>query len=245
MNPAPAQRQIYHITHVDNLPSIIHAGGLWSDAKMMKQGGPAASIGMNAIKERRLGLQLKCHPDDQVGDYVPFYFRPRSVMLYVIHCGNHPELSYHGGQDPIVHLEADLEQVLDWADSEGRRWAFSLSNAGADNAEFRNRRDQLHEIDWEAVAATDFRDPAVKEGKQAEFLVHEFFPWRLVRRIGVRSQEIYSRASQALASAQHKPLLEVIPSWYYEEVTPCSAMSGATFSRLRPRPWSTPSTAWA
>lgn len=114
-----------------------------------------------------------------------------------------------------MHLEADLEEALGWADLQGRRWAFSLCNAGAAYAEFRNRRDQLHEIDWEAVAATDFRDPVVKEGKQAEFLVHEFFPWRLVRRIGVRSEMIYRRALQALASAQHKPLLEVIPNWYF------------------------------
>jgi hypothetical protein len=200
---------------VDNLPSILRAGGLWSDAKMMEQGGPVASIGMNTIKERRLKLPVKCHPGDCIGDYVPFYFCPRSVMLYVIHCANHPELSYHDGQDWIVHLEADLEEVLDWAGLEGRRWAFSLSNAGAVYAEFRNRREQLDEIDWEAVAATDFRDPVVKEGKQAEFLMHEFFPWRLVRRIGVPSQMTYRRASQVFASAQHKPVLEVIPSWYF------------------------------
>jgi hypothetical protein len=200
---------------VDNLPSIIRAGGLWSDAKMMEQGGPAASIGMNTIKERRLRLPVKCHPDDRVGNYVPFYFCPRSVMLYVIHCGNHPELSYRGGQDPIVHLEADLEEVLDWAESEGRRWAFSLSNAGAAYAEFRNRRDQLHEIDWEAVAATDFRDPVVKEGKQAEFLVHDSFPWHLVRRIGVRSQQVYSRVLRMLADSPKRPAVEIIPAWYF------------------------------
>ncbi|GAB6051133.1 DUF4433 domain-containing protein [Hydrogenophilus islandicus] len=215
MSPVPQRPQIYHITHVENLPSIIRAGGLWSDVKMMEQGGPMASIGMNTIKVRRLNLPVKCHPGDRVGDYVPFYFCPRSVMLYVIHCANHPELSYHGGQDPIVHLEADLKDVLDWAESEGRRWAFSLSNAGAVYAEFRNRPEQLDEIDWEAVAATDFRNPAVKEGKQAEFLVHEFFPWRLVRRIGVRSPMTYRRAAQVLAPAQHKPPLEVIPNWYF------------------------------
>jgi hypothetical protein len=215
LNLVPAQPRIYHITHVDNLPSIIQAGGLWSDAKMMGQGGPAASIGFNHIKQRRLRLPVKCHPGDYVGDYVPFYFCPRSIMLYVIHCGNQPELTYREGQEPIVHLEADLREVVSWADSQGRRWAFSLSNAGAAYTEFRNRLDHLDEINWEAVAATDFRDPVVKDSKQAEFLVHEFFPWWLVRRVGVRSQKIYYRASQALASAQHRPLLEVIPSWYY------------------------------
>lgn len=215
MNAVPARPQIYHITHVDNLPSIIQAGGLWSDARMHARGGPTKSIGMGAIKERRFRLPVKCHPDDCVGDYVPFYFCPHSVMLYVIHCANHSELSYRGGQGSIVHLEADLEEVLDWADSEGRRWAFSLSNAGAAYTEFRSRRDELHEIDWEAVAATDFRDPVVKEGKQAEFLVHEFFPWWLVRRVGVYSEAIYHRVWRALANSRHKPLVQVIPEWYF------------------------------
>jgi len=43
-----------------------------------------------------------------VGDCVPFYFCPRSVMLYLIYQGNHPDLQYHGGQDLVLHLEADL-----------------------------------------------------------------------------------------------------------------------------------------
>jgi hypothetical protein len=55
---------------------------------------------MTAIKRRRLGLPLPCHAGDRVADYVPFYFCPRSVMLYLIHRGNHPELTYQGGQSP-------------------------------------------------------------------------------------------------------------------------------------------------
>lgn len=215
MNPVPARPCIYHITHVDNLPSIIQAGGLWSDAIMMEKGGPAASIGMSPIKERRLRLPVKCHPGDCVGDYVPFYFCPRSVMLFVIHCGNHPELTYQGGQEPIVHLEADLHDVLDWAESKGRRWAFSLSNAGAYYTEFRKERDRLNEIDWAAVAATNFRDPDVKEGKQAEFLMHEFFPWHLVRRIGVYSRQIHSRVLWILAGSPHRPDVAIIRDWYF------------------------------
>lgn len=80
MNAMPTQPRIYHITHVDNLLSIIQEGGLWSDAKMIERGGPAAAIGMSSIKERRFQLPVKCHPGDCVGDYVPFYFCPRSVI---------------------------------------------------------------------------------------------------------------------------------------------------------------------
>ena len=58
---------------------------------------------------------MKCRPGLNVGDCVPFYFCPRSVMLYLIHRANHPELDYRGGQGPIVHLEADLHEAANWA----------------------------------------------------------------------------------------------------------------------------------
>lgn len=213
--PVPPQPRLYHITHVDNLPAILAAGGLLSDAAMIAAGGPAASIGMGGIKQRRLGLPVKCHPGDLVGGYVPFYFCPRSIMLFLIHCANHPELAYRGGQGPILHLEADLGETVAWAAAEGRRWAFSLSNAGAVYTEFRDRLDQLGEVDWAAVAATDFRNALVKEGKQAEFLVRDFFPWHLVRRIGVIDAGIYGQVLRALSGAAHRPAVDVRREWYF------------------------------
>lgn len=183
---------------------------------MLARGGPAQAIGMSSIKLRRIEeLGVLCHAGTMVGDYVPFYFCPRSVMLYVIYRGNHPELSYHGGQNPIVHLEADLHEVVGWADANGVRWAFSLSNAGARYTEFRSQLGELDELDWNAIAANDFRDPDVKERKQSEFLVHGHFPFDLVNRIGVRLTAMQTHAMAALANVHHKPQVEVRPDWYF------------------------------
>jgi hypothetical protein len=211
----PASPKLHHITHVDNLPSIAADGALWSDATLIARGGPAASIGMNSIKQRRLGLPVKCHPGDFVGGYVPFYFCPRSIMLFLIHCANHPEMKYTGGQAPILHLELDLQEVMAWADAQGRRWAFSLSNAGAAYSEFRSRADQLDQIDWPAVANTDFRSAAVKEGKQAEFLVADFVPWQLVRRVGAMNPAMQAQAMRNMGGVVHRPIVEVCRSWYF------------------------------
>jgi hypothetical protein len=201
---------------VDNLASIIVEGALLSDAAILERGGPAASIGMSGIKKRRIEeLAVDCHPHTKVGDYVPFYFCPRSIMLYVIYRGNHPELAYAGGQDPIVHLEADLDESIRWADAEGRRWAFSLSNAGSYYAQFRSKIDKLDEINWDAVAATDFRPPDIREGKQAEFLVHGRFPWSLVSRIGVHSMSVRTKVDAILTSVHHAPKIEIKPDWYF------------------------------
>jgi hypothetical protein len=214
MTAPPPRPSVFHITHIKNLASII-ADGLLSDAAMIQAGGPNASIGMSNIKQRRLSLDVSCHPGSKVGEYVPFYFCPRSIMLYVIHCQNHPDLTYKDGQRPIVHLEADLHEVVSWASGIGRPCAFTLSNAGAYYTNFRSDLAQLDEIDWTAVAATDFRDKAVREAKQAEFLVRDEFPWRLVRRIGVLSQSMKTTVETAIAAASHRPPVEIIPGWYY------------------------------
>jgi len=213
--PVPAHPKIFHITHVDNLPSILADGGLISDAALIARTTSVATIGMSSIKQRRLSLPVRCHTGDCVGDCVPFYFCPRSIMLYIIHCANNPDLAYRGGQESIVHLELDLYEVAARATADQRRWAFTLSNAGASYAEFRSRLDQLGEINWDAVDSTDFRSSTVKEGKQAEFLVHGFVPWDLVRRIGVRNQAIATRVQGAISAATDRPPIDVLPEWYY------------------------------
>ena len=212
--PIPFQPKIYHIVHVDNLPSIIADGQLWSDSVMVQR-QVGTVIGMGSIKQRRLVLPVTCHSGTNVGDFVPFYFCARSIMLFVIHCANHSELAYRGGQQPIVHLEADLHQVVQWAATNGRRWAFSLSNAGAAYTQFHAQLAQLGEINWDAVAATDFRQSDIKEGKQAEFLVQQSFPWYLVERVGVHSEGIVPKVSAAIHGVAHRPKIEIRRDWYY------------------------------
>ncbi len=215
MSQPPPQPKIYYILHVDRLSSVIDDGHLWSDAVMVGRAAAGTTIGMTEIKTRRLSLPVDCHPGDHVGDYVPFYFCPRSIMLYVIHKANHPNLTYRGGQQPIVHLEADLRRVVEWADANGRRWAFALSNAGAVYTQFRGQFGQLADVNWAAVAATDFRPPEIKEGKQAEFLLHEDFPWDLVERIGVMSPDVAQRVVNAMRGAAYRPAVEIRREWYY------------------------------
>ena len=216
MTRVPQRPKLYHITHVDNLRSISRDGELASDREMIRRGGPNQLIGMSGIKRRRLEkLEVSCHRGTKVGDYVPFYFCPRSVMLYVIYRANRPELTYRGGQEPIVHLEADLWQAIEWAATADRRWAFSLSNAGAFYTEFRAHRSELDQLDWPAIESTDFRDRQVQEHKQAEFLLHERFPFSLVERIGVRSSDTWNRTLRALAGANHQPAIEKRPEWYF------------------------------
>jgi hypothetical protein len=217
--PAPAQPKIYHIVHVDRLASIVADGCLWSDAMMVERQGVGTTIGMSNIKARRLNeLNLSCHLFLRVGQCTPFYFCPRSVMLFLIYRRSE-ELAYKGGQEPIVHLEADLHATIDWAQQNNQRWAFTLSNAGAYYFEDRADIAKLGEINWDAVQTHKWSgngvSRSVKEGKQAEFLIERAFPWHLVERIGVHSQAFVSPVSNAMQGAAHRPRIEIRREWYY------------------------------
>jgi hypothetical protein len=212
----PADPKIYHITHVDNLTGIVRDGALWSDAKRIELGIDTTLVGMSRIKQRRLdSLEVKCHPGVLVGECVPFYFCPRAIMLYMLHMSNHPELSYRGGQGPIIHLQADLTATVRWADAQGVPWAFTDRNAAARAASFYRRTEDLGQLNWEAIAATDWRDMVVREQKQAEFLVRDSFPWTLVERIGVQIEHTARRAHELLGTVASRPVVSVERDWYY------------------------------
>ena len=215
----PARPKIYHIVHVDKLASIIADDCLWCDAEIVRRSSPGTTIGMNSIKQRRLHTVLESHPDLHVGDCVPFYFCPRLIMLYKFYIGNDPELTYKGGQGPIIHFEADLNASVAWAAVNVRRWVFTLSNAGSNFFDDRCDLSQLGEINWDAVQANKWGgtgvSSSVREGKQAEFLMEHSFPWNLIERIGVHSKAVYHQVGETLASAGHRPRLEVINDWYY------------------------------
>ena len=206
--PIPKHPKIYHITHVDNLENIVQDGYLFSDSTRVQRQGDIV-IGMDNIKIRRLNLPISGYPDTKVGDRVPFYFCPRSIMLYVIHCANHPDLAYRDGQEPIIHIEADLHSVVQWAEKKQRHWAYSLSHAGSDYAQIYSDLDHLDEIDWNAVAARDWSEQDIREAKQAEFLVQQSLPWFLVERIGVYSQEIAHKVYTAMSDTKHRPRVEI------------------------------------
>jgi len=214
MTAPPPYPKIYHIVHIDRLSSIIREGYLWCDTEINRNPRPGTAVGIPKIKQRRLTKPLASHPGLCVGDCVPFYFCPRSVMLFVIYKQDHPDLPYRGGQDCIVHLEADMRQAVAWAEKWNIRWAFTPSNAGAFDSEDRCDLAHLGEINWDAVQTHDFAE--CKKDKQAEFLVEWRFPWWLVSRIGVISPQRCNQTLGILVNARgHAPNVEIRREWYY------------------------------
>lgn len=54
-----------------------------------------------------------------------------------------------------------------------------------------------------------------KRQRQAEFLVHDFFPWGLVTKIGVIDDGVVEQVNAILQGAAHRPAVVAKGSWYY------------------------------
>lgn len=204
---------IIHITHIDNLVSIVADGMLFSDAKNVERSSCKQQIGMSRIKRRRLEeLPVTCHQGTKVGEYVPFYFYHHSPMLYLIHKRN-VDLAYKGGQEHIVHLVSTMSTGIKWANDNSKKWAFTSSNAGAYVCDFYCDIGKLDKIQWEHVRAMRWAD--CKEEKQAEFLVQECFPLSLVTHVVTYNSKVKSRVKQAFSESEYTPEVESMPGWYY------------------------------
>jgi hypothetical protein len=205
---------IYHITHVANFPSILADGGLWCDRLRARRAAGAVSIAHQHIKERRAKRRVPVAAGGTLADYVPFYFAPRSPMLFTISRGN--VQGYTEGQRPIVYLVSTVETAV----ALNKPWTFTDGHAEMEISQFFADLKQLSKVvDWNVMQAQYWNDTREdndrRRRRQAEFLVYEFFPWAAVSRIGVHSNTIKRQVEFALQSIDHKPEVVVEADWYY------------------------------
>lgn len=207
MPGVPANPAIFHITHVENLAGIVREGGLWSDAERIARGLATTNVGYTHIKARRLKRNVPVAAKGKLGDYVPFYFCTRSIMLYVIHQGHE---DYSEGQDAVVHLVSNVQRAV----ASNRPWAFTDRHAELLYTEYFDDLSELARIDWGVMPLQYWAgSDETKERRQAEFLVHRFFPWAYIECIGVRTDSLAAKVREALGAKG--PPVEVRPGWYY------------------------------
>ena len=204
---------IYHITHLRNLPSILDQGGLLSDTAIDTAGCEPMGIAHAHIKKRRARKMVPTGQGGTLAEYVPFFFAPRSPMLYVIHKGNVE--GYTEGQAPILHLVSSTDIVS----KSSLPFVFTDGHADVAISQFFDRLELLSKIDWEIMKGKMWDDTIThfdrKRKRQAEFLVHGFFPWTLITKIGVFNRSLVDKVNLHLESAAHQPEVLVENGWYY------------------------------
>jgi len=207
-----AMTYIYHITHIDNLPMIVSTQGLVSDARKQNLPSQPANIAYADIKDRRVRKLIPCGPQGCVADYVPFYFAPRSPMLYTISRGNIPGRV----ERDIIYLVSCVERVSE----SGLGYVFTDGHPIMAITTFYDDLADLGKVDWNLMKSGYWfdveSDPDRKRRRQAEFLVRDFVPWSLIEGIAVRSGEMVQRVESCICGIVERPAVGVKRDWYYD-----------------------------
>ena len=136
-------------------------------------------------------------------------------MLYQLHT-NHVA-GYTMGQKPIVYLVARISDVV----MSKCKWLFTDGHAYANLTTFYNDYSKLRELDWDSINEVEWYDttkkPDRQRRKQAEFMIHEYYPWSLIAGIAVIDTEMKNIVESILDKyddTQYKPVV-VKREWYY------------------------------
>jgi ssDNA thymidine ADP-ribosyltransferase, DarT len=171
----------------------------------------AADLG---IKAERKKIRITLAPYGCVADYVPFYFAPRSPMLFKLAKGGVP--TYTDGQDPLIYLVSTVEAVV----KAGLPYLFSDGNCAAAVTQVFGDLTLLESmVDWAVMRARMWNDtaedPDRMRRRMAEFLVHERVPLRCMAGFAVLTEQMRERVDETLTAHGVTLPVRVRPSWYY------------------------------
>jgi hypothetical protein len=205
---------IYHITHINNLDNILKHSGLKSCADIHSQRLNYTNIAHQTIQDRRAQFRVPLHPNGVVHDYVPFYFAPRSPMLYTISKGNVE--GYSEGQSKVIYLVSTAERVA----QSGYFYVFTDGHAIMCLSEYYNDLKDLEHIDWKVMNSQFWNDTADdrdrKRRRQAEFLVYKMFYIKDVIGIATYNDDIKGIVYTKLQTAGYNNIrVNIKPRWYY------------------------------
>jgi hypothetical protein len=208
----PVPTLLYHFTPIHHLASIIEHG-LRCDNDAAG-GLLAVEVGNRDIKEQRRRRAVPVGPRGVVADYVPFYFAPRSPMLYAIARGNVPE--YTGGVDLLVYLVTTADRLGQL----GLPMLFTDRNAVLKTAHFTSSLADLDTvIDWPLMRATMWNntpsEPDRRERRMAECLVHRQVPWWAIEYVAARTPARAIEAQATLARFSQGIAVRTRRDWYF------------------------------
>lgn len=210
--PASEDRPILHFTHVSHLSRVIVDGAVLADSIVGAR--LTHEVGDRGVKANRRVFEVTCGPEGHPCDYVPFYFAPKSPMLFKIAIGGVEQ--YQDGQDPLVYLVSSIGSVV----NANLDWVFSDGNCGARLTEYFDDLALLDSvIDWPLMRSTMWNntadDPTRATRRAAEFLVHQKFPWELVRGLVTRTEDTAEVVRGILDEHEASLPVTVRSAWYY------------------------------
>lgn len=205
--------RICHITDKRNLTTILQHKGLYSKNKGKSLKINYINIAYEGIQERISEVVVPINPSGTLHDYVPFYFAPRSPMLYAIKSSIIP--GYKGNQEDIIYLISDIETIA----SNKISFVFTDGHPIMAFSNFYNNLKYLKRIDWKIMKEKYWADTPEdndrKRRRQAEFLVKDFLPVELISEIGVLNKTVQKELKDIAFKSEYDRIINVRREWYY------------------------------
>jgi hypothetical protein len=164
--------RIFRITHVRNVAWMLDHGLVCRSSKLADPN--FITIGIPDLIERRKTHPVPIAPGGTLGDYVPFYFTPASVMLLNIKTGRNGVVQRPNSD--IAILVSSLPKLQE----AGVSFVFTNGHAYMQETDYFNNIRDLDKIDWGLLQRRDFRrdpdDPGKVGRYQAEALAYQHVP---------------------------------------------------------------------
>lgn len=187
-------------------------GELQCDRNCNASGIEPVSIAYQDLKAKRSEWPVRVARGGTLADYAPFYFAPRSPMLYAIAGGW--VAGYSGGQVEVAHMVFSANEL-----ARGDEFVITDGHAATSLSEQFDDFARLDEVDWDIMRDRYWRDTDDdgdrKRRRQAEFLVFGSVPFHAVKQIGVMTEAVASEVRDELQGASDQPRIVVRPDWYY------------------------------
>ncbi|MEA3367175.1 MAG: DUF4433 domain-containing protein [Planctomycetota bacterium] len=212
----PVPTPILRFIHVDNLPTYLQRGGMHAPNFTPNDGLPWKVIHDEEVQAKRARRRVRCGPGGVLHDYVSFYFGYLSPMMLRLHTGRVE--GYTENQEPLIYLVSAAQTVQQSATP----FIFTNGHGIAAITDDFDDLSDLARVDWGMVYQKYWADKPLGDNdrqrrKQAEFLVHRFCPWPLVRKIAVIDEARKRQVEVVLARFpnSHQPVVTVRRDWYY------------------------------
>ncbi len=178
----------YRICHVHNLPHIL-LNGLCTKYHP-KASKNFISIGNTDIISLRDKTLVKIEGYGNIGEYVPFYFTPKSMMLFNILTGYRAPVVPKLNKEEVIVIRCLIDEL-----SKCNQFFFTDGQANVTAiTQHYNDLSRLADIDWEIIDKSDFKktgDDTDKQRRyQAEFLVHQHVPVNFIESINVYNEKV-------------------------------------------------------
>ena len=207
----PDPTPIFRMLHIDNLDTVLKRGAMHAGNMTPEDGLSYKAIHDVGIQDYRRAF---CVPNGRrLHDFLPFYFGPRSPMLYRLH--KNSVGGYNEGQALIVYLVLTAQ----YFESPDFEFLFTDCQANMNFARYYDDLADLDKLDWVTIYSkywTDTLGDIGRKGrKQAEFLVYRACPFDAVKMIAVFDENYLTRVASLLSSYKRKLPVIIAREWYY------------------------------